>query len=41
MSDLDAIDEEISNLIDAAVDEARKAPAPLPEHVLTDVYVSY
>ena len=41
MSDLDAIDEEISNLIDEAVDEARKAPAPLPEHVLTDVYVSY
>ena len=41
MSDLDAIDEEISDLIDAAVDEARNAPAPLPEHVLTDVYVSY
>ena len=41
LSDLDEIDAEVSELIDSAVDEARKAPAPAPEAVLTDVYVSY
>ena len=41
LSDLDAIDAEVASLIDSAVDEARKAPAPAPENVLTDVYVSY
>ena len=41
LSDLDEIDEEVMALIDAAVDEARKAPVPLAEHVLTDVYVAY
>ncbi len=41
LSELDAIDAEVSSLIDDAVDEARKAPVPAPENVLTDVYVSY
>lgn len=41
LSDLDDIDNEVMALIDEAVDEARKAPVPLAEHVLTDVYVTY
>ena len=41
LSDLDKIDDEILSLIDAAVDEARAAPKPLPEDVLVDVYVEY
>lgn len=39
--DLDAIDAEVKTLIDQAVDEARAAPAPGPEAVLEDVYISY
>ena len=39
--DRDNIDAEIAKLIDQAVDEARQAPPPKPEDVLTDVYVSY
>ena len=38
---LDAIDAEVAVLIDEAVAEARVAPRPVPESVLTDVYVSY
>ncbi len=38
---LDAIDSEIAELIDEAVEEARAAPPPRPEDVLTDVYVTY
>ena len=41
IDDLDNIDAEIAKLIDQAVDEARQAPPPKPEDVLTDVYVSY
>ena len=41
LSDLDKIDDEILSLIDAAVEEARAAPKPLPEDVLVDVYVEY
>ncbi|MES2290690.1 MAG: thiamine pyrophosphate-dependent dehydrogenase E1 component subunit alpha [Pseudomonadota bacterium] len=40
-ADLDAIDAEVMQLIDEAVDEARAAPRPTAEHVLTDVYISY
>ncbi len=38
---LAAIDSEVLALIDAAVDEARTAPAPDAADVLKDVYVSY
>ena len=41
LSDLDNIDTEVLALIDEAVDEARQAPVPLAENVLTDVYVAY
>ena len=40
-SELDAIDEEVKNLIDEAVQEAKVAPEPTPDKLLTDVYVSY
>lgn len=40
-SDLDAIDSEVSDVIDKAVEMARTAPPPSPETVLTDVYVTY
>ena len=40
-SQLKAIDEEVSGLIDEAAVEARAAPVPGPEQLLTDVYVSY
>ena len=38
---LDAIDAAVDTLIDEAVAEAKTAPRPVPESVLTDVYVSY
>lgn len=41
LSDLDAIDAEVAKLIDTAVEQARAAPVPTPDQVLTDVYVSY
>jgi pyruvate dehydrogenase E1 component alpha subunit len=40
-SDLDEIDSAIARLIDEAVDEAKAAPDPTPDDVLTDVYVAY
>jgi len=40
-ADLDAIDAEVMTLIDEAVSEARAAPRPAAEDVLSDVYVSY
>src|SRR4051794_8263674 len=40
-SDLDEIDSAIARLVDEAVDEAKAAPDPSPEDVLTDVYVAY
>ncbi|MDJ0656399.1 MAG: thiamine pyrophosphate-dependent dehydrogenase E1 component subunit alpha [Xanthomonadales bacterium] len=40
-AELDAVDAEVLALIDEAVAEARQAPAPTPDDVLTDVYVSY
>ena len=40
-SDLDEIDGAIGQLIDEAVDEAKAAPDPTPDDVLTDVYVAY
>ena len=39
--ELDRIDEEIKALIDEAVEEAKAAPEPDPDKLLTDVYVSY
>ncbi|ABG05331.1 Pyruvate dehydrogenase (lipoamide) [Rubrobacter xylanophilus DSM 9941] len=39
--ELDRIDDEVRNLIDEAVEEAKAAPDPSPEELLTDVYVSY
>jgi TPP-dependent pyruvate/acetoin dehydrogenase alpha subunit len=40
-ADLDTVEAEVKQLIDEAVDEARAAPAPTPEMVLEDVYISY
>ncbi len=40
-SDLDTVDEEVAKLINEAVDEAKAAPEPAAERLLTDVYVSY
>ncbi len=40
-AELDAIDEEVAQLLDEAVDAARAAPKPDPSEVTTDVYVSY
>jgi TPP-dependent pyruvate/acetoin dehydrogenase alpha subunit len=39
--ELDRLDEEVRRLIDEAVEEAKAAPDPSPEQLLTDVYVSY
>ena len=39
--DLDAIDNEVLELIDEAVIEAKAAPDPAPEALLEDVYVNY
>ena len=39
--DLDKIDNEVINLIETSAEEAAAAPAPSPEEVTTDVYVSY
>ena len=39
--ELDLIDKEVGQLIDQAVDQAKAAPSPAPEDLLTDVYVSY
>jgi len=39
--DLRAIDKEVLVLIDDAVAEAKQAPQPTPDDLLTDVYVSY
>lgn len=39
--ELDRIDEEVVNLIDEAVREAKEAPNPGPEDLLTDVYANY
>ena len=38
---LDGIDGEVAALIDEAVEEARRAPPPRRDDLLTDVYVSY
>ncbi len=38
---LDAIDGEVSELIDEAVAEAAAAPPPAPEDLTSDVYISY
>ena len=40
-SELDQIDEEVKNLIDESVEEAKAAPEPTPDQLVTDVYVSY
>jgi pyruvate dehydrogenase E1 component alpha subunit len=38
---LAGVDEAVRTLIDESVDEAKAAPDPTPDQVLTDVYVSY
>jgi acetoin:2,6-dichlorophenolindophenol oxidoreductase subunit alpha len=40
-SDLEDIDRAVGRLIDDAVDEAKAAPDPTPDDVVTDVYVAY
>jgi pyruvate dehydrogenase E1 component alpha subunit len=40
-ADLDAVEAEVNQLIEDAVQEARAAPVPTPEMVLEDVYISY
>jgi TPP-dependent pyruvate/acetoin dehydrogenase alpha subunit len=40
-ADLDAVDTQVAALIDEAVDEARTAPEPGADDLLTDVYVTY
>ena len=40
-ADLDAVDDEVTALIEAAIVEARAAPAPDPATVADDVYVEY
>ena len=40
-ADIDAVDAEVMTLIDEAVAEARLADRPIPEDVLSDVYISY
>ncbi len=40
-SELDEIDEEVKRLIDEAVEDAKAAPEPSEDKLLTDVYVSY
>jgi acetoin:2,6-dichlorophenolindophenol oxidoreductase subunit alpha len=40
-SELDEIDAEVGKLIDEAVEEAKAAPEPTEDRLLTDVYVSY
>lgn len=39
--ELNRIDEEVKTLIDEAAEEAKAAPEPSPDKLLTDVYVSY
>jgi pyruvate dehydrogenase E1 component alpha subunit len=39
--ELEAIDQEVGQLIDAAVASAKAAPLPTPQDLVTDVYVSY
>ncbi len=39
--EIDGIDREVAALIEHAVQEAKAAPLPGPEDLLTDVYVSY
>ena len=40
-AELATIDAEVANLIEGAVMEAKASPKPVPEALLTDVYVSY
>ena len=41
VAELDAVDAEVKSLIERAVSEARASPRPVPDQLLTDVYVSY
>jgi TPP-dependent pyruvate/acetoin dehydrogenase alpha subunit len=41
LATLDAVDAEVMQLIDEAVEEARAAPPPNPSELLDDVYVTY
>jgi TPP-dependent pyruvate/acetoin dehydrogenase alpha subunit len=41
MSELDALDAKVAQLIDEAVEEAMAAPLPSPDSVTEDVYIAY
>jgi pyruvate dehydrogenase E1 component alpha subunit len=41
VSDLNAIDQKVMKLIEESVVEAKAAPNPAEQELLTDVYVSY
>ena len=41
VEELDAIDQEVLDLIEQSVAEAKAAPDPLPEDLTTDVYINY
>ena len=40
-ADLDSVDQEVAELIEDAVAQAKAAPRPAPQDVLEDVYISY
>jgi len=40
-ADLDSVDQEVAELIEDAVAQAKAAPRPTPQDVLEDVYISY
>ena len=40
-SELKAIDQEVADLIENSIAEAKSAPKPEPDELSTDVYVSY
>ena len=41
MADIEAIDREVKTMIDDSVVQAKAAPLPRPEDLMTDVYVTY
>ncbi len=41
VAELKAIDREVAELIEDSIAEAKSAPKPEPDELLTDVYVSY
>jgi pyruvate dehydrogenase E1 component alpha subunit len=41
VEELDRIDEDVESLIDESVREAKEAPEPSSDKLITDVYASY